>query len=56
MNQSTKRAISIQLMAWEFCIPLAEAMKRWPTGTPAQKGGYMDKAEVIAKIIEQEEK
>ena len=56
MNQSTKRAIAIQLMAWEFCIPVTEAIKQWPTGTPAEKGSYMDKAEVIAKIIEQEGK
>ena len=54
MNQTTKRAIATQLMAWEFCIPLGEAVKWWPTGTPSEKGGYMDKAEVMAKIIEHE--
>jgi hypothetical protein len=53
VNQSTKRAIAIQLMAWEFCIPITEAIKQWPTGTPAEKGSYMDKAEAIAKIIEE---
>ena len=54
MNQSTKRAIAIQLMAWEFCIPVTEAEKYWAIGTPTQKGNYMEQAETIAKIIEQE--
>jgi len=54
MNQSTKRAIALQLMAWEFCIPLGEAVKWWPAGTPSEKGEWMDKAEAIVKIIEQE--
>jgi len=53
MEQSTTRAIALQLMAWEFCIPLAQAVKRWSTGTPSDKGRYMDRAGVIVKVIEQ---